>query len=348
MRVLTAADLQQVLDFPSVIKVVEDAYREKATGEGTIWPMIYHEFISNQADMDIRSGYLKSQGVYGMKLLSWFAGNDTKQLSELNGTVNLYDDQTGLPKGIVNAAALTGYRTGAAGAVASKALANPDATNLLLVGSGSEAAFQVMAELTVLSKLRTVTIVNIVSPSHATDLAKTFADQLTTQFLPAINQTSDDHQRLATHLNQLEVTASDNLEAATKQADVIVTATPSTKAMINADWVKPGTHINTMGADMTGKQEVDEQLFRSAKVYVDDRTQAAEVGEAQTAVKTGIITANQLPEIGELLTKTSDNQWNPKTVTLFDSTGIALQDIASANLALESAAKLNLGQIVNL
>lgn len=348
MRVLTAADLQQVLDFPSVIKVVEDAYREKATGEGTIWPMIYHEFISDQADMDIRSGYLKSQGVYGMKLLSWFAGNDTKQLSELNGTVNLYDDQTGLPKGIVNAAALTGYRTGAAGAVASKALANPDATNLLLVGSGSEAAFQVMAELTVLSKLRTVTIVNIVSPSHATDLAKTFADQLTTQFLPAINQTSDDHQRLATHLNQLEVTASDNLEAATKQADVIVTATPSTKAMINADWVKPGTHINTMGADMTGKQEVDEQLFRSAKVYVDDRTQAAEVGEAQTAVKTGIITANQLPEIGELLTKTSDNQWNPKTVTLFDSTGIALQDIASANLALESAAKLNLGQIVNL
>ncbi|GAX03923.1 transposase [Secundilactobacillus pentosiphilus] len=348
MRVLTAADLQQVLDFPSVIKVVEDAYREKATGEGTIWPMIYHEFISDQADMDIRSGYLKSQGVYGMKLLSWFAGNDAKQLPELNGTVNLYDDQTGLPKGIVNAAALTGYRTGAAGAVAAKILANPKAANLLLVGSGSQAIFQVMAELTVLPKLKTVTIVNVTSPAHATDLAQTLVDQLTTQFLPAINQSSDDYQRLAAQLNQLEVSASDNLEAATQQAGVIVTATPSTKAMINADWVKPGTHINTMGADMAGKQEVNEQLFRSANVYVDDRTQAAKVGEAQTAVKAGITTADQLPEIGELLAKTNDNQWDAKSVTLFDSTGIALQDIASANLALENAAKLNLGQTITL
>ncbi|GAT18427.1 transposase [Secundilactobacillus silagincola] len=348
MRVLTASDLQQVLDFPSVIKVVGDAYREKATGDGTIWPMIYHEFISDQADMDIRSGYLKSQGVYGMKLLSWFAGNDAKQLPELNGTVNLYDDQTGLPKGIVNAAALTGYRTGAAGAVASKTLANPDATKLLLVGSGSQAAFQVMAELTVLPKLRDITIVNVVSPGNAEALAHSLVETLTNQFLPAIDSNSEEHQRLAKQLTALKVSASDDLKAATQQADVIVTATPSTKPMIKADWVKPGTHINTIGADMAGKQEVDEQLFSSAKFYVDDRTQSASVGEAQTAVKAGIVTEEQLPEIGELLAKTTENQWVPQTVTLFDSTGIALQDIAAANLALDNAAKLNLGQTINL
>ncbi|MFC6253643.1 ornithine cyclodeaminase family protein [Secundilactobacillus hailunensis] len=348
MRVLNAADLQQVLDFPGVINVVADAYREKATGEGTIWPMIYHEFISDQADMDIRSGYLKSQGVYGMKLLSWFAGNDAKQLPELNGTVNLYDDATGLPKGIVNAAALTGYRTGAAGAVATKALANPNATKLLLVGSGSQAAYQVMAELTVLPKLSEVTIVNPVNSVEAKNVAMKLVAQLTSQFLPAIDQNSADYQRLADQLAQLKITASEDLKTATQQAEVIVTATPSTSAMIQADWVRPGTHINTMGADMAGKQEVDEQLFNTAKVFVDDRAQAASVGEAQTAVKAGIVSEEQLPEIGELLAKTTDNQWDPQTVTLFDSTGIALQDIAAANLALDKAAQLNLGQTINL
>lgn len=348
MRVLTATDLQRVLDFPSVIKTVEDAYREKATGDGSIWPMIYHEFIPDQADMDIRSGYLKSQGVYGMKLLSWFAGNNAKQLPELNGTVNLYDDQTGLPKGIVNAAALTGYRTGAAGAVATKALANPNATKLLIVGSGSQATFQVMAELVVLPKLNEVTIVNVQTPAHAQDLANTLVDQLTTQFVPAIDNNGANAQQLATQIKQLNVTTSRDLKSAAELADVIVTATPSTKPMINANWVKPGTHINTIGADMAGKQEVDERLFNTAKVYVDDRTQAAEVGEAQTAVKNGLVKAAELPEIGELLGKTTENQWNPQAVTLFDSTGIALQDIATANLALENAAKSNLGQIINL
>lgn len=348
MRILTSSDLQTLLDFPSVIDAVETAYQDKGTGQGVIWPMIYHEFISDQADMDIRSGYLKSQHAYGVKLLSWFAENEAKGLPELNGTVTIYDDQTGLPKGVVNAAALTGYRTGAAGAVASRLLANPDATSLLIVGAGTQAPYQIMAQLTVLPHILTVTIVDLVAPQKATQLAETLTQQLSEQFLPTIDTHAAVYERLTTQLSHLTVTASDDLENATKTAQVIVTATPSTKAMIQSDWVQPGTHLNTIGADMTGKQEVDENIFKVANSYVDDRQQAAQVGETQNAIHANILQEDQLTEIGDLLANSTQNQWTPNQMTLFDSTGIALQDIAAANLALEKAETLTAGHSIDL
>lgn len=100
--------------------------------------------------MDIRSGVLASKHVFGNKLLAWFGENAKRGLPELNGLVNLYNSDTGEPVAVLNATALTGFRTGAAGAVASRFLANPDTTTLLVVGTGSQAPYQIMAQLCVL------------------------------------------------------------------------------------------------------------------------------------------------------------------------------------------------------
>lgn len=159
VTMLSASQISHLLDMPSVIDAVADAYKEKANHPATLWPMVYEQ-LGGEADMDIRSGVLASKHVFGNKLLAWFGENAKRGLPELNGLVNLYNSDTGEPAAVLNATALTGFRTGAAGAVASRFLANPDATTLLVVGTGSQAPYQIMAQLCVLPKVTQVLLAN--------------------------------------------------------------------------------------------------------------------------------------------------------------------------------------------
>lgn len=159
VTMLSASQISHLLDMPAVIDAVADAYKEKANHPATLWPMVYEQ-LGGEADMDIRSGVLASKHVFGNKLLAWFGENAKRGLPELNGLVNLYNSDTGEPAAVLNATALTGFRTGAAGAVASRFLANPDATTLLVVGTGSQAPYQIMAQLCVLPKVTQVLLAN--------------------------------------------------------------------------------------------------------------------------------------------------------------------------------------------
>ncbi|MEE6685064.1 ornithine cyclodeaminase family protein, partial [Limosilactobacillus fermentum] len=161
VTMLRASQISHLLDTPAVIDAVADAYKEKANHPATLWPMVYEQ-LGGEADMDIRSGVLASKHVFGSKLLAWFDENAKRGLPELNGLVNLYSSDTGEPVAVLNATALTGFRTGAAGAVASRLLANPDATTLLVVGTGSQAPYQIMimAQLCVLPKVTQVLLAN--------------------------------------------------------------------------------------------------------------------------------------------------------------------------------------------
>ena len=129
-------------------------------------------------------------------------------------------------------------------------------------------------------------------------------------------------------LSEVEFTGVTDLPAAVQRSRVIVTATPSTKPLIQADWVQQGTHLNAIGADMEGKQELDAKLFQGAQAYTDDVPQASEVGEIQNPIKAGVINAN--------------------AITIFDSTGIALQDLAAANLVFVRAKEQGVGTQVDL
>lgn len=117
MVVLSAEEVSKVLTIEDAIAAVEEAYRQKATGKGVAWPMVYEQFEPGVADMDIRSGELAGSGLFGLKLTAWFSQNPKKGLPEIFGTTLLCDNATGEPLALLNASAVTGLRTGAAAAL---------------------------------------------------------------------------------------------------------------------------------------------------------------------------------------------------------------------------------------
>ena len=143
------------------------------------------------------------------------------------------------------------------------------------------------------------------------------------------------------------ITAAPSLETAAKQSDVILTATPAREPFLKAEWVRPGTHISCVGADMTGKQEIDSALFSAARVFGDDAAQCLSVGECEIPYKNGIFDGT-LCDIGGVISGAAPGRTGGEDITIFDSTGIALQDISAAAALLDAARKNGQGQTISL
>jgi ornithine cyclodeaminase/alanine dehydrogenase-like protein (mu-crystallin family) len=140
-----------------------------------------------------------------------------------------------------------------------------------------------------------------------------------------------------------------SLENAVRIADVIVTTTPARQALIRRDWLTAGVHINAMGADTAGKQEHEVATLRDALVIVDDWVQASRLGECQHATAAGLFTDHQHPRsIGEVIAGTAPGRTDSSQLTLFDATGLALQDLAAAELAAQMAEARGVGIIIQL
>ena len=138
------------------------------------------------------------------------------------------------------------------------------------------------------------------------------------------------------------------LENYVRNADIVVTCTPSKKAFIKNGWLKKGCHINTIGADMLGKQEIEPEITAAVKVFGDSRVQTAQKGECQHALSMAMISSEQITEIGEVLNGTRPGRTSADEITMFDATGMALQDLITAKIALGRAEILNIGTMVNM
>lgn len=336
IRVMSRKDIMQVLTMPATIEAVEAAYRYKATGEGIVWPLITYEFDPGRADLDIKSGWISSEGVYGLKLVSWFGNNTSQGLPALHGTTLLFNGTTGEPIGLLDAEYVTGMRTGAAGAIGAKYFAKKDAQTLLMVGAGHQALFQISAALTAIPGLQTVRVHDPLSAPAARAFCAGLPDRLV-QYVGA------------RRVQQVELIAVDDLRTAVGISDVIITATPSRSPLIQQEWVRPGTHLSCIGADMKGKQEIDENLFAHARVYVDDIGQALSVGECEIPYEKGILTVDKVvAEIGQVICGLAEGRRDDEEVTIFDSTGIALQDIMVSKMVLDLAQQKKCGVMVEL
>ncbi len=333
IRILSAEDVERLITIPMAIEAVERAYREKYTGQGGAWPMVFHEFDPGHADLDIKSGHLSGAGVYGLKVVSWFGSNPGRGLPALFGTSLVFDLATGAPKALVNAGPITDYRTGAAAAIGAKYLARPDAKTLLLCGCGGLAPYLVSAALSALPGLERVLLANPRSPEKAERLC------------PSITAKADELLRAGGGSRRAEVRPV-RLESGVKQADVIFTATPAYEPYLKAQWVRPGTHLSCIGADMSGKEEVEAELFRTARVFGDDEGQCLSVGECEIPHKRGVLSGLH-GEIGAVVAGAIPGRTAPEEVTIFDSTGIALQDMACAADVLEKAARKHAGAEVD-
>lgn len=335
LRVLSREVTEKVLKLSDVISTVEEVYRLKAMGETAVFPLVFHEFEPGVADMDIKSGWLKGSDIFGLKVVSWFGENVKKDLPALIGTILVMDATTGAPQGILDGSHITGIRTGAAGAIGAKLLARKDSKTLMVVGAGHVATFQVAATLTLLPDIEKVYVYDGLNQENAERFAKSMSEVLAENFA-------------MTDCKAVFEAVTD-LPAATADSDIIITVTPSREPIIRKEWVKPGTHFSCIGADMSGKEEIEAEIFENARVFTDDTPQCINVGEIEIPVKKGILKAEDIAgEIGEILTGKTCGRENDEQITVFDATGTALLDLLTAKLALAKAEEQGLGETVNL
>lgn len=329
--ILTREQIQKVIDMREVLEKVRGVYQLKTKGESVIWPLVNYEFEQGNAAMDIRSGYVMgTEQLHGMKMLNNFPENIEKGLQPFNGLMLVYDSNTGIPIGIMDASYITCMRTGAAGAIGVDALARKDAKTLMLLGAGKQAPFQIAATLILRPEINKVYIVDPVNYPQAQGLAERIEKQLKEEF--------------KVDASNVEFIAEESIEKATRDSDAIITVTRATQPMIMKEWVKPGTHFSCLGSDMEGKQELDENIFEGAKAYADDVAQCVCVGEMEVALQKGIIKKEDVVgEIGDLLSGKVAGRESDDEITIFDATGLYILDLVAAKVAITKAKEAQMG-----
>ena len=323
-------EVASLLDMATVISAVEKAYTLKVSGEAELFPLVCHEFSGEDSEFDIKSGSMDGAGVFGMKLVSAFYGNDAYGLPRLSGTILIFDRKTGMLKGMLDGTLITNMRTGAAGGVGVKYLARPDSEDLVVLGTGAQAVTLINAALEVMPGIKSITVANIHTPGRAEKFARDLM-----QKIPA-----------GISVGFAEDTVS--LEKAVRKADIILTATPSKEGIIKADWVKPGTHLSCIGSDMEGKQELELELTAKVNAFADDTAQVISVGECEKAVKAGMLDPKNITEIGDVILGRKPGRRSNDEITMFDSTGIGLQDLMTASMIIDKAKELGIGTVLKI
>lgn len=244
----------------------------------------------------------------GVKIGSYWPGN--VHIPRHGTTVLLLDQDTGRLRAVVEASAVNAYRTAAADAVAADVLARPDAVTLAVFGTGHQALHECLA----LSRIRPLEAVHVVArtPEHGERfLAELAGHGLRARLTPA--------------------------EQACRAADIVVTATTATAPLFDAGWITPGTHVASMGSDARGKQELPPELLRAACLFCDLPGQSVVIGEFQHVADLVAEGTLAVTAIGNVLTGVAPGRRSAQEITVFDSSGIALQDLAVATALLDAA-----------
>lgn len=329
--IISKEEIRSILDMETVIEAVEKAYAYKCSSQAELFPIVTHSF-EEESEFDIKSGSMDGAGIFGMKLVSAFAGNDRWNLPRLTGTILVFDRETGMLRSMMDGGLITNMRTGAAGAVGCKYLARPDSEVLLLVGTGAQGPVLLDATLRVMKNIKKVYVSNPRSPHKVEAFIRDIKTKLTetlTELLPEFIPVTD-------------------LEKAASEADIILTATPARDGIIKKNWIKPGTHLSCIGSDMEGKQELEESLIATAKVFCDDLKQVLMVGECEKAVKQGLKKPEEIIEMGDVILGRSSGRETTEEITIFDSTGIGLQDLMVASQITDLAKEKGFGITMKL
>ncbi len=325
-EVIVLDDLQvaSLVSFDENLRMIEQAFGDYNRGKSHAFPVVREEIKLHAGIFGIKSGYLETQETLGFKAGGFWKNNNSKGLTSHQSVMVLFNPETGQACALVAANYVTKVRTAAIGAIGCKYLARPDSRVLAVIGSGQQGRGQLEATLTILPGIAEIRLYDI-NPAAAEALARDMS-----------------------HLPQKIVVAAEAREAVSA-ADVIVTTTPSYKAVVMADWVKPGTHINAVGTDTRGKQELDPAIFARATIVVDNINQCLYLGECQHAYDAGIISQESIAaEIGEIINGTKPGRTTPEEITVFDTTGVAIQDLATAGYAVAEALKKGIGVRVTL
>ena len=303
-------DCEKSIDLRELNTAIETAFADHGRGLVQMPPKLYVNLP--EGDFRTMPAYLPSLSLAGVKVVNVHPGNPARGLLTVMALTIILDIATGTPVAILNATKLTDMRTGAAGAVAAKHLSAKKEIVLGLVGTGRQAEAQYLA----ISK--ELDIREIKCWTRNTLHAEKFAHVIT-----------DYEARSVT------------LEKAC-DCDVLVTTTPSRVPVVRNEWVQEGTHINAIGADAPGKQELDSSLLKRGIVFVDDISQAIHSGEINVPISRGVFNPEEIKgTLGEVVLGMKRRE-SPDQITIFDSTGLAIQDLAIAAIAIRNGRAIDL------
>lgn len=314
-RILTRADVARLLTMDLALAAVEKAFAAHGRGE-TLMPVKVYLSLPQYAG-DFRAMPSFMAGAAGVKWVNSHPENPARHgVPSVMGVYILSDPATARPLAIMDATLLTAYRTGAAAGVATKFLLGRAPKSVGFVGCGVQARYFLEAHRALWGALEW-----------------RMADAV-----PAVAE------KLAAWGGGRAVSVED-----AAACDVVCTATPSRTPVVQRAWVRPGAHLNAMGADAPGKQELDPRLLLDGRVFIDDLHQATESGEVNVPLHTGLMKESQLAgTLGEVIAGTKPARPSADTITIFDSTGLAVQDLALATILLDAARAQNVGQDVPL
>ena len=329
MLILTRRDVQAALRMNDALRAAEAGLAAYSAGEADV-PLRAN--IGTAAGVNLyMPGLLRGSGALGAKLVSIHPGNVSIGLPTVLAVMVLQDATSGAPLAVMEASYLTAVRTGAAAGVATSYLAREDAAKVLLIGGGAQGRTQVQG----VRAVRKVSHLVVCDLNRAT--AEAAASEIAADEVPGGGD--------------LSVTISDDSDAWVAWADIIICATTSRRPVFKGELVRPGTHINAIGAYTPEMQELPpEVLVRADRVVCDARAAAwQEAGDLVIPFRRGLIDSNRVDaELGDLVLGRSPGRVRPEQITIYKGVGLAALDLAAAQATYVKALELGLGSEIEL
>ncbi len=315
ITLLSREELQRLVPLDAdAVACVEGAFATLARGGVQMPPILSMAIPEHNGEIDVKTAYVPGLSTFAVKMSPGFFDNPSRGLPSTSGLMVVFSSETGMVRAMLfDNGYLTDVRTAAAGAVAAKYLAREEAATAAILGTGAQAELQLKA----LMLVRPITSVRIWGRS------------------------SGKAKALAGFLDSAGIQAEpfDSAAEAVRGADVIVTTTPATSPILQAEWLEPGQHVTAMGSDQHTKCEIAPACITRADRYVPDRlSQTRLLGELRSAIDAGLVAPDAaFPELGDIIVGAAPGRGDPSEITIADLTGTGIQDTAIATLALERA-----------
>ncbi|MBO9398490.1 ornithine cyclodeaminase family protein [Shimia sp. R9_2] len=312
MLIVPEREIADLMTREAAFDAVEKVFAAMASGNAYNFPVVREAIGHEEALYGFKGGFDQAGLTLGLKAGGYWPNNlEKRNLINHQSTVLLFDPDTGKAKAMVGGNLLTALRTAAASSVSIKHLAREDAKVIGMVGAGHQATFQLRAAL------------------EQRNFEKVIGWNYHPEMLPNIEKVANEAGL------PFEAVALPGL----READVIISITSAFSPSVMAGHISEGTHIACMGTDTKGKQEVEAELLVRANVFTDEVAQSVSIGEAQHAVGQGLIKDTDVAEIGAVINGTIAGRTSPDQITLFDGTGVGLQDLAVAAAVVDLAVK---------
>ena len=325
MLLLSESEVQSLIDVDELIPALEQAHIQYSTGKAVMPVRLVVPLPLIQGRITSMPGYLSQDQALGMKVVTYFQNNDEQGLPAILATIMLFSVETGKMIAAMDGTYITTIRTACASALATKVLANPETPVLGVIGAGVQARAHIRA----LGRVRRLRKIKIYSPSGASG-RKIKAD-------------------LENDIG-IAIDLMPNAEQAVRDSDLVATVSTAKEPVLKMEWLRSGAHINAVGSHRPDLREIDGATLSASKVVVDSREAImAECGDVLLAIKENSFSEQGIhAEIGEVLAGTKSGRSSAAEITLYKSVGIAIQDVATAQLVYRKALQRQVGTNVEI